>query len=82
MRRRKSLSGAPLHLPIALQPSTQTSRVICVLRQRIELVQRPGLLVVDEAVEYELVAILIDVGRLLLGVIAVERKRARDRAFG
>ena len=30
MRRRKSPSGAPVHFPIALQPSTQSWRVICV----------------------------------------------------
>ena len=52
------------------------------LRQRVELVERPRLLVVDQAADFELVGLAVDLRRLVLGVVAVERERPRDRAFG
>ena len=51
------------------------------LRQRVELVERPRFLVVDEPGDLELVARRIDLGRLVLAVIGVERKRPGNRAF-
>src|SRR5262249_55402934 len=52
------------------------------LRQRVEFVEGPRFLVVDQAADFELVIVLVDFRRVLLRIIGVERKRAPDRAVG
>ena len=80
MRRRNSLQRrAGPFADRAPALDADEPRDLRLLRQGVELVERPGLLVLDQAVDDELVAVLVDIGRLLLGVVAVERERARDR---
>src|SRR2546423_1634160 len=55
-------------------------RDLRLLRQCVELVERPGLLVFDQAIEGELVAVLIDLRCFAFVVIGVEAERPRDRA--
>ena len=83
MRRRNSLRrrAGPL-ADRAPALDADEPRDLRLLRQRVELLQRPRLLVLDQAVDDELEAVLVDVGCCLLGVVGVERKRARDRALG
>ena len=52
------------------------------LRQLVELLQRPGFLVVDEPAHLELPILAVDVGRVVEGVIAVERERFCYCALG
>ena len=52
------------------------------LRQGVEFVQRPRLLVLDEAAHFQLPALAVDRGRFVKIVIGVERKRFCDRALG
>ena len=83
MRRRNSLSAhaGPL-ADRAPALDADEPRDLRLLRQGVELLQRPRLLVRDQAIDDQLVAVLVDVGRLLFGIVGVERKRARDRALG
>jgi hypothetical protein len=50
------------------------------LRQCIELIERPGLRIVDHAADLELVVLSVDLGRFVLRVIGIERKRPPHRA--
>jgi len=51
------------------------------LWQLVELVQRPGFLVVDETAHLELPILAVDLGRVVELVIGVERERLGDGTF-
>ncbi len=58
------------------------ARDLLFLRQRVKLLQRPGLLVLDQAADAQFVGSPVDLGRFVQAVIGVERKRPRDHAVG
>ena len=83
MRLRKSESARAL--PGADRAPAFDANVAGDLRhfgQRVQFVERPRLLVVDKAGHFELVGFAVDLRRLVLVVIGVERERPGDRAFG
>src|SRR6266550_2970172 len=51
------------------------------LRERVEAIEGPGLLIVHQTTNHQSVAFIVDVGRLVLPIVRVERKRVGYRGF-
>src|SRR5947209_5059857 len=51
------------------------------LRELVEAIERPWLLVVNQAVDEKLVIVPVDIRRILLAIIGIEREGTRYRAF-
>lgn len=81
MRRRNSQGRSGPFADLAPTLDANEPGDLRLLRQRVQLLERPRVLVLDQAVDNQLVGILVDVGRRLLWIIGVETERARDCAF-
>jgi hypothetical protein len=65
-----------------LHPSTQTWRVISFLRQRVELIDRPGPFVIHQTGKFEPIIAGRQLRHVLYGEIRVVAEVAHDIAFG
>src|SRR6267142_1696563 len=80
LKERREAHAAPL-ADRAPALDTDVARDLRGLRQRVELGQRPGLLVADHAGELELVALAVDLRDLVFGIERVEREGFGDCAL-